>query len=87
MRACQGDWLVVKGAVVGNPDQRGQIVEVRGPDGAPPYVVRWLADDHVSVLFPGPDAQVVSRQEQARLDDEARARLARRFTPAPGAPH
>ncbi|GAA4544892.1 DUF1918 domain-containing protein [Amycolatopsis samaneae] len=58
MRAHPGDWLVIKGYRVDSPVQRGQILEVRSEDGSPPYVVRWLSDDHVSTVFPGPDAVV-----------------------------
>ena len=32
--------------------------ELAHPDGSPPYTVRWLNDDHESVVFPGPDARV-----------------------------
>ncbi|EME55056.1 DUF1918 domain-containing protein [Amycolatopsis decaplanina] len=76
MRAKRGDWLVIKGPAVGKPDQRGLIIEVRSPDGAPPYVVRWPHDDHVSTVFPGPDAVIVTEAEQNAADDAERARLA-----------
>jgi len=76
MRAHSGDWLVIKGPVVGKPDQRGQIIEVRDPDGAPPYVVRWPQDDHVSTVFPGPDAVIVTEAEQHAADEAERDRLA-----------
>ncbi|MDQ0363558.1 hypothetical protein J2S42_000227 [Catenuloplanes indicus] len=36
----------------------GVITAVRKPDGAPPYEVRWTDDDHVGVVFPGPDAVI-----------------------------
>ncbi|QWF84470.1 DUF1918 domain-containing protein [Amycolatopsis sp. CA-230715] len=75
MRAKTGDWLVVKGARVDSPEQRGRIVDVRTDDGAPPYVVRWANDDHVSTVFPGPDAVVVSADEQQSADEEAGTRL------------
>jgi hypothetical protein len=42
MKAEVGDWLVIKGATIDQPDQRGLITEVHSPDGSPPYVVRWL---------------------------------------------
>jgi hypothetical protein len=64
MRAATGDQLVVRGGSVGVPDRRGEIVEVRGPDGGPPYVVRW-ADGHEGVFWPGPDAAVVPAQPRA----------------------
>jgi Domain of unknown function (DUF1918) len=39
MKAEVGDWLVVTGTTVEQRDQRGEITEVRSPDGSPPYVV------------------------------------------------
>ncbi|WP_037305952.1 DUF1918 domain-containing protein [Amycolatopsis orientalis] len=76
MRAQRGDWLVIKGPAVGKPDQCGLIIEVRSPDGAPPYVVRWPQDDHVSTVFPGSDAVIVSEAEHNAADEAERARLA-----------
>ncbi|HEY7260214.1 MAG TPA: DUF1918 domain-containing protein [Trebonia sp.] len=51
MKARVGDELIVKGQHVGDADRRGVIVEVRGADGGPPYLVRW-ADGHESSFFP-----------------------------------
>jgi hypothetical protein len=75
MKADVGDWLVIKGATTELSDQRGEITEVRGADGAPPYVVRWLANDHVATVFPGSDALVVTAAEQQRADQRARRRV------------
>jgi len=44
------------------------ITEVRSPDGSPPYVVRWLHNDQVATVFPGPDALVVPAGEQQAAD-------------------
>ncbi len=57
MRAAVGDRLLVHGHAVGNPDKSGEIIEVKGTDGAPPYVVRF-DDGHTGLVFPGPDAVV-----------------------------
>ncbi|RSN60919.1 DUF1918 domain-containing protein [Amycolatopsis sp. WAC 04182] len=76
MRAQRGDWLVIKGSTLGKPDQRGLIIEVHSSDGTPPYVVRWLQDDHVSMVFPGPDAVIITEAEQSAADEAERARLA-----------
>ncbi|MEU8413461.1 DUF1918 domain-containing protein [Amycolatopsis japonica] len=65
LRAQRGDWLVIKGSTLGKPDQRGLIIEVRSSDGTPPYVVRWMEDDHVSMVFPGPDAVIITEAEQS----------------------
>lgn len=77
MHAEPGDWLVVKGTRVDSPEQRGRIVEVSSADGAPPYVVRWTADDHVSTIFPGPDAVVVTAAEEAEAEEQNWARFER----------
>jgi Domain of unknown function (DUF1918) len=57
MRAQVGDRLHVRGRVVGAPDPSSEIIEVRGPDGGPPYVVRH-PDGSEALVFPGPDASV-----------------------------
>ncbi len=51
MKASPGDELTVKGRHQGDEDRHGTIIEVRGPDGAPPYLVRW-SDDRETVFFP-----------------------------------
>jgi hypothetical protein len=55
MQAAVGDRLHVHGNIVGHPDRTGEIVEVRGAGGEPPYLVRF-DDGHTSLVFPGPDA-------------------------------
>ena len=60
MKADVGDWLVIKGTTTELADQRGLITEVHGAEGAPPYVVHWLDNDHVATVFPGTDAFVVT---------------------------
>lgn len=58
MQAKVGDRLVTESNKVDSPRREGEILEVRGEDGAPPYVVRW-GDGHEGLAFPGPDAHVV----------------------------
>jgi hypothetical protein len=58
MKAAVGDRIVVKGHRVGEPDRDAKILEVRGQDGGPPYLVEWMTDQHVGVFFPGSDAIV-----------------------------
>ena len=41
MQAQVGDGLTVKGRHQGDEDRHGEIIEVIGADGAPPYMVRW----------------------------------------------
>jgi hypothetical protein len=57
MQASVGDRLCVHGNVVGQNDRLGKIVEVRGRDGGPPYLVEF-DDGHTRLVFPGPDAVV-----------------------------
>jgi hypothetical protein len=58
MRAQAGDHVVVEGRTTETPRREGEVVEVRGTEGQPPYVVRW-SDGHEGLLFPGADAHVV----------------------------
>jgi hypothetical protein len=58
MEANVGDTLLVHGNIVGQPERKGLIVEVRGDHGTPPYVVEYT-DGHTQLVFPGPDAVVV----------------------------
>jgi hypothetical protein len=58
MKAHVGDRLVVEGTHVGDPPRVGVITALRRPDGAPPYLVRWLDNEHEALVFPGPDARV-----------------------------
>lgn len=58
MKAHTGDKLMIAGHRVGEPRRVGQIVEVRGDDGQPPYRVRWDADGRTTLLFPGPDCSI-----------------------------
>lgn len=58
MKARVGDWLVVPPGPHEHHTRRGQIVELVHVDGSPPYRVRWLDDDHVTLVFPPPDAAV-----------------------------
>jgi hypothetical protein len=57
MQARVGDRIRVHGRTVGHADHMVEIVEVRGADGGPPFVVRY-EDGHTAVVFPGPDAVV-----------------------------
>jgi len=73
MKAKVGDFSVVEGTTNEKHDQRGVITEVRSADGSPPYVVRWLATDHVATVYPGPDALIVTPAEQEASDARHRA--------------
>jgi hypothetical protein len=58
MHAQVGDRLVAESNRVDSPKREGEIVEVRGADGGPPYVVKW-SDGHEGLVYPGDDAHVV----------------------------
>ena len=57
MQATVGDRLHIHGHNVGDPDKMGEIVEVHGKQGEPPYLVRF-DDGHTGLVFPGPDAVI-----------------------------
>jgi hypothetical protein len=65
MHATIGDRLHVHGNAVGQPDRTGEIVEVHGVAGAPPYLVRF-EDGHTRLCFPGPDAVIEPGKVRAR---------------------
>jgi hypothetical protein len=65
VKAKIGDKIVIKGHRIGEPDKDGVILQVRGADGEPPYVVRWAEDGHEGLFFPGTDATVVHDEPEA----------------------
>ena len=58
LHAVVGDRLIVHSVHVGEPGRDAEILEVRGADGSPPFVVRWSDTGHEALVFPGPDARV-----------------------------
>lgn len=58
MKTTAGDRIVIHGHKVGEHDRDGEILEVRGDDGGPPYLVRWDDDGHESIIYPGTDAYI-----------------------------
>jgi Domain of unknown function (DUF1918) len=65
MQAVVGDRLHVHANIMGNPERAGEIVEVRGAGGEPPYLVRF-DDGHTALVFPGPDAIIEHPRRKAR---------------------
>lgn len=57
-RAMPGDRLVVPSGQPGRRDEHAKILEVRGPDGGPPYLVQWACDGRIEVVVPGREAWV-----------------------------
>ncbi|MGH3868801.1 MAG: DUF1918 domain-containing protein [Pseudonocardiaceae bacterium] len=60
MHATVGDRVHIKGRNVGMQDHVGEILEVRGLEGEPPYLVRFN-DGHESLVYPGPDCMIEQR--------------------------
>ena len=58
MPASTGDEIVVEAHTVGRPHRTCRVLEVRGTDGGPPYLVQWDDRENPSLYFPGTDAQV-----------------------------
>lgn len=76
MQAHEGDWLIVHSPTDHGPGRKGEILATHA-GGAPPFTVRWLDDDHESVVFPGPDARVIAADEQIELDRTQSDRISR----------
>lgn len=64
MQATVGDHLIVHGTKVGDGERRCEVVDIRGPQGTPPYIVRWESDGHEGLFFPGPDTQIETAGKQ-----------------------
>ena len=58
LHARAGDQLIILSATLDRPVRDGEIIEARGPDGSPPFLVRWADDGRTTLVFPGPDARV-----------------------------
>jgi Domain of unknown function (DUF1918) len=57
MHAVVGDRLHVHARIVGQADQMGEIIEIHGSAGEPPYLVRF-EDGHTALVCPGPDSVI-----------------------------
>jgi hypothetical protein len=76
MRARPGDRLVVKSQRPGGHDARAKILEARGRDWGPPFLVQWAADGRIELLVPPADAWV---EHFSQLEPfESRPRVAAR---------
>jgi hypothetical protein len=65
MQAVVGDRLHIHGHTVGDRERMGEIVEVKGQAGGPPYLVRF-DDGRTLLVFPGPDAVIEARKGRSR---------------------
>lgn len=55
MKAHPGDRIILAASHIDQATRHGEVIEVRGKDGDPPYLIRW-ADGHTGLLYPGPGA-------------------------------
>lgn len=69
MRARVGDRLVVRGPRIETPSRDGEIVEVRGKDGGPPYLIQWSDNGHFGLYFPGPDSRIDNGETESPPKD------------------
>jgi hypothetical protein len=58
MHTKPGDRLVVTSHRVGEAERDARVIEVRGRNGQPPYVVERSDDGRVGLFYPGPDAYI-----------------------------
>jgi hypothetical protein len=54
MEAQPGDRIIIRGTTVDSADKHGEIIDVRGENGLPPYAVRY-DDGHETIIYPGGD--------------------------------
>jgi hypothetical protein len=46
--------------VVGHGTHRiGLVIGVTNSDGAPPYIIKWLNDGHIAMVFPDPYSRII----------------------------
>ncbi|MFI7063625.1 DUF1918 domain-containing protein [Kribbella sp. NPDC050124] len=69
MRASAGDWLVVEGTHLNEHQRHGHILEIHGPNGEPPYLVRWADTGTESLFAPGPGAHILTAEQMQHLHD------------------
>ena len=64
VKASVGDKVIIRGKHLGEADRHGEVIEVRGQDGAPPWTIKF-DDGHESLCFPGPDCVVEHKDAPA----------------------
>lgn len=57
MRAVKGDRVVIRGRHIGQAERHGEVLEARGENDGPPFLVRF-DDGHETLLFPGTDCEL-----------------------------
>lgn len=70
MKAAPGNWLMIEGTHLNDPKRHGQILEVRGTDGAPPYLVRWDDTGTETVVIPTTGAHILTPEQLQQLQED-----------------
>lgn len=73
MKAHAGDHIIVAAPTTGGSIRDGEVIEVHGADGGPPYLVRWSHAGETGLFYPGSDARVVAPAEPMTADEPAAA--------------
>jgi uncharacterized protein DUF1918 len=50
-----GDTLLV----ANDHDRIGLVIGVPAQDGSPPYIIRWLSDGHIAMVYPDQFSRIV----------------------------
>lgn len=58
LKAGPGDRLVIHPHRLGEPERDAEILDALGPNGGPPFRVRWSDTGEETLHFPGSDATV-----------------------------
>ena len=64
MKARAGDMIEVRGRHIESLPRLGEVLEVRGEEGVPPYLIQWDDEPHQCIYFPGTDAIVRHLDEE-----------------------
>lgn len=60
MKAAAGDHIIVAAPTTGGTVRDGEIIEVHGANGGPPYLIRWAQGGDTGLFFPGSDAHIAA---------------------------
>jgi hypothetical protein len=69
MKAAPGDLLVIEGTHLNDRKRHGLILEVHGPDGGPPYLVRWDDSATESVVIPTAGAHILTAEQMGQPNE------------------
>jgi hypothetical protein len=60
MKAAPGDRIILRSRFLVRPIRDGEIIEVRGRSGEPPYLILWSDDDRPALCVPGSNAHIMT---------------------------